>query len=275
MNGVVVKVLAGIYTVCTETGYLNTVLKGRLKLDEYPVVGDLVKLERTNNLAVILEILPRRNLLDRPRIANIDQLFIFNAAALPSPQNYLIDRLTVLGEYWKLKTVIGFNKADLNRCHLADSYRLLGYRVYEFSLLKEQEFSELKSILKDQITVLAGPSGVGKTTFVNKILEQNRKTGMVSEKTRRGQHTTREVELLKLPFGGYIADTPGFSRLDVYITDPYSLSNCFVEMQGIKCRFQNCLHLKEPDCQVRDKIDPLRYQSYVELLAEIKERKPW
>lgn len=275
MNGVVVRVLAGVYTVYTEKGYLTSVLKGSLKLDEFPVVGDWVKLEETNNLAVIKEIMPRCNILNRPRIANIDQLFIFNAAALPAPQNYLIDRLTVLGEFWQLKTIIGFNKIDLNRSHLADIYRLLGYKVYEFSLLKEQEFTELKSILKDQTTVLAGPSGVGKTTFVNKLLEQDRQTGKVSEKTRRGKHTTREVELLKLPFGGYLADTPGFSRLDVYITDPLFLSNCFVEMRGVTCRFQNCLHLKEPGCQVRGKVDPLRYQSYVDLLAEIKERKPW
>lgn len=275
MTGIVVKVLAGIYTVYTENGYLTAVSKGRLKLDEYPVVGDRIKLEMTNCPAVISEILPRRNLLDRPRIANIDQLFIFNAAALPAPQSYLIDRLTVLGEYWKLKTIIGFNKIDLGRCNLADSYRLLGYKVYEFSLLNDQEFTELKSALKDQITVLAGPSGVGKTTFVNKLLEHDRKTGEVSEKTRRGKHTTREVELLQLPFGGYLADTPGFSRLDVCLTDPHSLSDYFIEMQGVKCRFQNCLHLKEPGCQIRDKIDPLRYQSYVELLTEIKERTPW
>lgn len=277
MRGVVVKVLAGVVTVNIDgdNKELECGIKGRLKLEDYPTVGDLVLVENVDDYPLIKEILPRNNILDRPRIANVDQIFIFMAAMSPEPNNYLIDRLTVLGEYWGLDIVIGFNKSDLNKTNLSDIYRQIGYNVYEFSLINDDNIVDLSSILKDKITVLAGPSGVGKTTFVNKLLGKNRDTALVSKKTQRGKHTTRVVELLSLPFGGYIADTPGFSRLDVLLDDSKTLSSCFVEFRDNQCRFQDCLHLKEPGCSVKEKIHPLRYLSYQNLLVEIEEMKPW
>ncbi|MDD2430995.1 MAG: ribosome small subunit-dependent GTPase A [Firmicutes bacterium] len=275
MKGVVVKVLAGVFTVNTLEGKLECSVKGRLKLDDYPTVGDVVELEISSNHVVITRIMPRLNLLDRPKIANVNQMFIFMATSSPEPNNYLIDRLTVLSEYWQLKTIIGFNKLDLKKSDLAGIYRGIGYDVYEFSLLDDAKSQLIRGLLKDKTTVLAGPSGVGKTTFVNKLLGYDRETADVSEKTQRGKHTTRVVELLQLPEGGYIADTPGFSRLDVLIDDPKDLSRYFREYQGATCRFANCMHLKEPGCSKRDNIHPLRFQSYRELLKEIEEMKPW
>jgi ribosome biogenesis GTPase len=208
MEGVVVKVLAGVITVNTPNGLINCTVKGRLKLDDYPTAGDVVWVEVIDDLGVVTKIYPRRNLLDRPRIANVDQIFIFMAAASPEPNAYLVDRLLVIAEYWKLKAIIGFNKTDLKKCELPEIYRDIGYDVYEFSLLEDGAIDVLREALKDKTTVLAGPSGVGKTTFVNKLLGEQRVTADVSEKTQRGRHTTRVVELLRIPEGGYIADTP-------------------------------------------------------------------
>lgn len=275
MEGVVVKVLAGVITVNTPNGLINCTVKGRLKLDDYPTAGDVVWVEVIDDLGVVTKIYPRRNLLDRPRIANVDQIFIFMAAASPEPNAYLVDRLLVIAEYWKLKAIIGFNKTDLKKCELPEIYRDIGYDVYEFSLLEDGAIGVLREALKDKTTVLAGPSGVGKTTFVNKLLGEQRVTADVSEKTQRGRHTTRVVELLRIPEGGYIADTPGFSRLDVLIDDERTLWRYFKEYQNANCRFADCMHLKEPGCSVRDKIHPLRFQSYVELLKEIEVMKPW
>ena len=115
MEGVVVKVLAGVITVNTPNGLINCTVKGRLKLDDYPIAGDVVWVEVIDDLGVVTKIYPRRNLLDRPRIANVDQIFIFMAAASPEPNAYLVDRLLVIAEYWKLKTIIGFNKNRLEK----------------------------------------------------------------------------------------------------------------------------------------------------------------
>lgn len=275
MEGVVVKILAGVFTVNTVEGLYDCSVRGKLKLEDIPVVGDNVRVEKTATEAVITSILPRRNILERPKIANVDQMFIFMAATSPDPNNYLIDRLTVLGEYWQLGLIIGFNKIDLKKNNLVNIYRSLGYEVLEFSLANDENLDVISELLKDKITVLAGPSGAGKTTLVNQLVGDFRRTGDVSEKSKRGKHTTRVVELIKLPFGGFIADTPGFSRLDVFLDNPQKLASCFRETKSSSCYFQNCLHLKEPGCSVREMMSPERYESYKQLLQEIEEMRPW
>lgn len=275
MEGVVVKILAGVFTVNTVEGLYDCSVRGKLKLEDIPVVGDKVRVEKTATEAVITSILPRRNILERPKIANVDQMFIFMAATSPDPNNYLIDRLTVLGEYWQLGLIIGFNKIDLKKNNLVNIYRSLGYEVLEFSLANDENLDVISELLKDKITVLAGPSGAGKTTLVNQLVGDFRRTGDVSEKSKRGKHTTRVVELIKLPFGGFIADTPGFSRLDVFLDNPQKLASCFRETKSSSCYFQNCLHLKEPGCSVREMMSPERYESYKQLLQEIEEMRPW
>jgi len=275
MEGVVVKILAGVFTVNTVEGLYDCSVRGKLKLEDIPVVGDNVRVEITATEAVITSILPRRNILERPKIANVDQMFIFMAATSPDPNNYLIDRLTVLGEYWQLGLIIGFNKIDLKKNNLVNIYRSLGYEVLEFSLANDENLDVISELLKDKITVLAGPSGAGKTTLVNQLVGDFRRTGDVSEKSKRGKHTTRVVELIKLPFGGFIADTPGFSRLDVFLDNPQKLASCFRETKSSSCYFQNCLHLKEPGCSVREMMSPERYESYKQLLQEIEEMRPW
>ena len=275
MEGVVVKILAGVFTVNTVEGLYDCSVRGKLKLEDIPVVGDKVRVEKTATEAVITSILPRRNILERPKIANVDQMFIFMAATSPDPNNYLIDRLTVLGEYWQLGLIIGFNKIDLKKNNLVNIYRSLGYEVLEFSLANDENLDVISELLKDKITVLAGPSGAGKTTLVNQLVGDFRRTGDVSEKSKRGKHTTRVVELIKLPFGGFIADTPGFSRLDVFLDNPQKLASCFRETKSSSCYFQNCLHLKEPGCSVQEMMSPERYESYKQLLQEIEEMRPW
>jgi len=264
--------------------------RGRLRQEDVkPIVGDRVRCELLSpDTGVVTEILPRRNSLDRPLVANVDQVLVMAAASEPTPNLALIDRLLVTAEYLGLRAVLGINKADLavadEAMDLQKLYQSIGYPSFLFSLRTKMGLAELKAQLEGRVTVMAGQSGVGKSSLLNTLVEWPvAETGEVSHRRGMGRHTTKHVELLPLPapIEGFLVDTPGFSRLQL----PEGLlaaelSWYFPEMRPFAdCRFgSSCMHLEEPGCGVKEAlasglIAQSRYNSYQQLYGELWERE--
>lgn len=290
MQGIIVKGIAGFYYVrCTDGIVYECKAKGVFRKDhKKPLVGDLVSMEildQEKALGHILEIKDRKNELIRPAVANIDQAMVIFAAAHPMPNLGLLDRFLIQMEHYNIPTIICFNKADLvsdaDLEYLQQIYEKAGYRTVLISAKKEQGIDLVRELLRDKVTTVAGPSGVGKSTLIN--LLQDRvimETGSVSEKIARGKHTTRHSELLEIDRDTFIFDTPGFSSLDVSYLLPEELENCFPEMRRYrdKCRFLGCAHIHEPDCGVKQaltlgEVSKERYDDYVNLYAECKNKR--
>lgn len=289
IEGIITRVLAGYYYVQSEGTVICCRARGRLKKEELtPLVGDRVKVSQIDSTTGVLsEILPRRNELRRPAVANVTQMLVMAALQDPVPNVALLDRLLVTAEYLGLKALLVFNKVDLDGSGVrSDMLQVYGsvYPVFFISLRQDKGLEELSRQLSENITVLAGQSGVGKSTLINRLttgIEMT--TGSVSEKTGTGRHTTRHVELLpaRPPLTGHVVDTPGFSRLELpegLLAD--NLDAYFPEMQmSGHCRFgSSCVHLAEPGCAVKaalaeGHIAESRYQSYQLLYAEAKERE--
>jgi ribosome biogenesis GTPase len=287
-EGIVIKALNSYYYIQSgdeENEITRCKIRGRFKKDRFSLcVGDRVKFtdEGTGD-GTIEEIMARRSLLKRPLAANVDQVIITFAAKNPDLSALLIDRFIALSEYSNLSAVLCINKCDLADEARLDEflarYKSIGYPVIKISALQETNISELKSVLKDKISVVTGPSGAGKSTLINAVEKTlSLETGEVSEKLGRGCHTTRVSKLLPLTGGGYIVDTPGFSFVEFNEMDKRELSGCFVEFAADKCRFSSCLHDKEAHCYVKEcvaqgKIHKERYESYLHILNEINNRK--
>lgn len=280
-KGVILKGIGGQYDVQTDEGVLLCTLRGRLRLsDERILVGDGVEISQTEAGGVVENILPRRNELARPAIANVDQVVVVFSATNPKPNFLLLDRILVQGELAELPAIIVFNKGDLDQSeaeNLQTMYSQIPYHTIVTSVEEKQGLDELEQLLKDKISVLAGPSGVGKSSLLNALdptLELE--VGEISSKLRRGRHTTRSVELIPLKHGGYVADTPGFSQLGIGSDLEANLRFAFPEMKERmdECRFRGCLHRREPGCAIKDALDqgeilPHRYEHYLLLLEEV------
>lgn len=288
MTGRVIKLLAGYYFVQTGSALLRCRARGKLRLqEETPVVGDLVEVSALNDgEGVVLSILPRRNLLARPRIANVSQVVVVAAMTSPDPNLILVDRVLVAAEVLGLKGAVFFSKTDLHqREELRGIYEKAGYRVILGSLTCAHVPAELLDVLRGQTSVLAGQSGVGKSSLVRLLCpELDLAVGEVSAKTRQGKHTTRHVELHYLSeCEAFVADTPGFSRLDLPEgLSTYNLAEYFPEMRSARehCRFGgDCRHSGEPGCAVQERLlpsgamAPERYRSYLALLAEVRQQE--
>lgn len=249
-------------------------------------MGDRVKVSLLDSKeGVVEEVFPRENQLARPPIVNV-QLALFLFSLKDPPANLmLLDRLLVLAEKANLKSVVCFNKVDLVKREealpLVKDYQRMGYRVFLTSALKEEGIDEIRQCLKGKTSVVAGPSGSGKSALLNRVEKGLKlKEGSISNKTRRGKQTTRHVELISLSFGGLVADTPGFSQVDLMDIEKEELSLYFPEMarERGKCKFSGCLHEHEPSCGVKEGVErgditPSRYQHYLTFLKEIKERE--
>ena len=286
-HGVILKTYNSFYYVKTNDKVIMCTLRGRFKKERFSLlVGDEVEYDTTeNDKGIIEKILPRRSMLKRPMIANIDQVIVTFAAVNPNINAVLVDRFLVLAEMSDLDIIICINKTDLADMQelepLIALYRSIGYTVITLSAKLGIGIRELRNALSDKISVFAGPSGAGKSTILNTIEEGlTLVTGEVSEKIGRGKHTTRFAELLPLTTSGFVVDTPGFSFTEFDDVKKNDLMYYFPEIAAIvqECKFNTCLHVKEPQCAIKQavlegRINEQRYNSYIEILSEIQEKK--
>lgn len=290
MLGKIIKGIAGFYYVHVEDlGIYECKAKGIFRKDNCkPLVGDNVRisvLDEEEKSGSITEILPRKNSLIRPAVANVDQAFVIFALENPKPNFMLLDRFLIMMEQAGIPAVVCFNKKDLvqeeEAMRLCDTYRSCGYQVIVSSTVNQDDRQKIHDILYGKTTVIAGPSGVGKSSITNMLQQDVRmETGEISKKLKRGRHTTRHSQVIPVGEKTYLMDTPGFSSLYLTDMDEQELKNYFPEFQKYEgqCRFQGCVHIHEPDCAVKDalehnEISKLRYEDYLSLYEELKEKR--
>lgn len=289
MQGKIIRGIAGFYYVHTADGVYECKARGVFRKDNRkPLVGDDVLMdvvdpeEKKGN---IVELLERKSELIRPAVANVDQALVIFAVMNPEPNFNLLDRFLILMAQQGLPCVICFNKADLDQEGKAQEayeiYKNSGCKILVFSAKEGKGTEELEALLKGKTTTVAGPSGVGKSTLINSLQKSVvMETGAVSEKIKRGKHTTRHTELIAIDKDTYILDTPGFSSLGLFDLEKEDLAGFYPEFVPFEkyCRFGGCSHISEPDCGVKEalqesKISPVRYENYCLLYEELKQKK--
>ena len=290
MQGKIIKGIAGFYYVYVEgRGTYECKAKGIFRKDHVkPLVGDDVivdVLDEEEMLGNIRQILPRQNALIRPAVANVDQALIIFAIVKPNPNFNLLDRFLIRMERQSLPTIICFNKQDIasgqEKETLRRSYETCGYRVLFISALENEGVEQVRELLTGKTTTVAGPSGVGKSSLINRLAPKaNRETGYISLKIERGKHTTRHSEIIALGEETYIVDTPGFTSLDISEITKEELGQYYPEFVQYEpyCRFSGCAHINEPSCGIKDavaegKISKVRYENYQVLYQELKDMK--
>lgn len=290
MQGKIIKGIAGFYYIYAEDGNIyECKAKGIFRKDNFkPLVGDNVEITVLNEEekeGSVTSILPRRNSLIRPAVANVDQAFLIFAMENPKPNFLLLDRFLIMMEQREIPAVICFNKKDVGDKDemekLYEIYTGCGYRVVLSSTYEGEGMDEIREILNGKTTVVAGPSGVGKSSITNCMQgEVQMETGEISKKLKRGKHTTRHSQVIPVEKNTFLVDTPGFSSL--YLTDmkEEELRDYFPEfvMYEPQCRFQGCMHIHEPGCAVKEalsegKISQQRYDNYLALYEELKEKR--
>lgn len=306
MKGKILRSTGSWYLARLDNGSrVECRVKGKFKLEEEKLtnpiaVGDFVtvEFEETENTAVIAEILPRKNFISRqsPRqkqarhiiAANIDQAFLVATISNPRTSTGFIDRFLLTAEAYDIPAHILFNKQDLlgekdlkKQEEICTALRQIQYPVHLISAQTKAGMSMLESLLKEKTTLISGHSGVGKSTLINAIHPvANLKTGEISEYHQKGMHVTTFAEMHELPFGGYVIDTPGIKEFGLLDIEPQEVSHYFREMRELvnECKFNNCLHVNEPKCAVKQalqegKISEERYKNYLNILEDSKTRK--
>lgn len=277
------KGIGGFYYVETAFGVYECKAKGRFRKEKItPLAGDLVRITlREDKDNTIDEILPRKNSLRRPPVANIDQLFLVISTTLPVPNPPVIDRLTALAEKSSITPVLVFSKSDLVSAEsLLEIYRTTGYAVF-----LNTQLDEIRAMLKGKVSAFTGNSGVGKSTLLNAIApELQLATNEISEKLGRGKHTTRQAEIFHAA-DGLVIDTAGFSSLDIVTNDVIhkeELELLFPEFAPYlgQCRFTSCAHIGEKGCKICEMVDAgiiseSRHRSYVSMYRDAKAIKAW
>ncbi len=291
LHGRILKGIGGFYYVYTDQGIYQCRAKGLFRKKSLkPLAGDecIIELTHTDDVeGNVTEILPRKNALVRPPVANIDQALVIFSIHSPDPVWGLLDRFLIMMEREGIPSVICINKDDLASCDDTDDvlkiYGESGYRIIFTSVREMTGIDELKVMLDGKVTSVAGPSGVGKSSIINAIAEDAvMETGEVSAKLGRGRQTTRHTELIYLWMNTFIFDSPGFSAMELPDIEERKLAGLFPEMKEYigKCYYSDCTHIHEPDCKIREvvlngAISEQRYRSYVDIFKELHERRKY
>ncbi len=292
MQGKIIRGIAGFYYVhVPDRGIIECKAKGIFRNKKVkPLVGDNVELEildEDGGTGNIVKILPRKNCIIRPAVANVDQAVVIFAASFPKPNLNLLDRFLLMMQTQNVPTVICINKIDdieeeeIEK--IADNYKKSGCKVYKTSTVTGEGIKEFGECLKDKTSVLAGPSGVGKSSVMNCLFpEADMATGEISEKIKRGKHTTRHSELFNVADNVYLMDTPGFTSLSLPGLEKEELKDYYPEFDEFRdqCRFLGCVHIHEPDCAVKDalnenEISQSRYDNYKQFYEELSQKKKY
>ena len=287
MEGRIVKALSGFYYIESERKVYQTRARGNFRKRKItPLVGDRVVFESTNLTdGYLLEVLPRKNQLVRPAVANVDQGVVVSSLIEPNFSYNLLDRFLVTLEYEAIYPIIYLTKSDLLEetkmvSEIKSVYETIGYPVI-VGTNTGHSLREIEAYFDQKITVFMGQSGAGKSTLLNRIVpDLALEPGEISEALGRGRHTTRHVELLAIA-GGLVADTPGFSSIDFLEIEARELPKQFPEFVKVanECRFRECMHVNEPNCAVKEAVEKkeialTRYENYLQFLTEIENRKP-
>lgn len=287
-QGIIIKGIGGFYYVRSDNEVYECKARGKFRNKKItPLVGDKVRIlyDELTEQGSIEEIEERTVELIRPPVANINQAVIVFAIQNPAPNMILLDKILAMAEFYHIDIVLCFNKVDLARDeeveNLKERYKGTGYKVLFCSTKNNVGIDSVKDVLKDKVTVFAGPSGVGKSSILNLVQSGLKlKTGELSNKIKRGKHTTRHSELLELDEGGYVVDSPGFTSLSLDFIEKEELCDLFPEFHDYvdDCKFSNCIHINEPKCRVKEavengEINRERYESYLYFINERDNRR--
>ena len=280
-KGIIICTSSNVYQVAEGEKVYKCLARGKFKKEKIsPLVGDEVEFTITNSEkqeGVIEQILPRKNELKRPKMANLTQLILVVSMKMPSPDLLLLDKQLVFAEFMGLKATIVLNKVDLEDKEeidrIAKLYEDIGYKIIQTNAKEGIKVEEIKALLEGETTAFAGNSGVGKSTLINSIFEQElTQEGDISDKNQRGKNTTTSTTLYKYKENSYIADTPGLSTFEMNEIPKEDLCHYFVEFVPYldKCEFQGCSHIKEENCGVKEaleagKISSQRYDNYIKI----------
>ncbi|WP_142414457.1 ribosome small subunit-dependent GTPase A [Hathewaya massiliensis] len=284
MEGIIVKGVGGLYIVKVGQEFYKCTARGKFRFKKYtPMVGDKVRISSEKDGNTIEEIFERTSELIRPFVANVTQAFVVFTLKNPEVNFELLNKFLVLCENSNLEITLCLNKIDLIDFNKEDQTRIIeilksiGYDLIFINAKEGDGIDIIKDKIRDNISVFCGPSGVGKSTILNSIIgKEYMETGAISEKLKRGKHTTRHAELIEYE-GGFLVDTPGFSSIATEFIDGEDLIQCFPEFRSYQgqCKFSNCMHNKEPGCIIKGKLEKgeiykERYEFYIKLLEEIQ-----
>lgn len=289
MQGKIIGNISNVYKIKTLAKQYNAYARGKLKNDEItPAVGDEVEIHVTDeekSEAIIEKILPRKNYIKRPKMANIDQIVFIISTKHPKPDLLMLDKQLAYAQKLNIQAIIVVNKMDLEESYIEIQklYSSIGYKVIVTSAKEKIGIEELNEILRGKISVLSGNSGVGKSSIINAIFGMDKtEEGEVSKKNKKGKNTTTDIKLYEIEENTFVADTPGFSSFDISEIESNELDKYFIEFKKEieYCEFVGCTHIKERNCGVKNaiqdgKISMERYDRYCAIYNELKEKEKY
>lgn len=289
MQGLIIGNIANLYKIKFNNNIYSATARGKFKKSETtPVVGDLVEIQILNEEkkeAIIEKVCTRRSYIKRPKVANVSQIILVLSVKNPKPDLLMLDKQLAYSEFLNVKPIIVINKIDLSDEYkeIEKIYTNIGYTIYAVSAKDITSVKKLKQSLKNNISVLAGNSGVGKSTTINALFENKiTQEGEISEKNKRGKNTTTDAKIYEIDENSYIVDTPGFSTFEITEIESKNLYKYFREFkeETKNCRYIGCTHIKEEECGIKraiknGKINMQRYERFCKIYNEIKEKEEY